>query len=89
MVDVLVDKSIIVEINNTAHYKVIDGVSHLNLKSQFRERILKQCGYKCHTIRVDDLSSSNYNMLEEVYKIVESSGNMKRIVYGGQSEVKT
>lgn len=36
MVDVLVDKSIIVEINNTSHYKVIDGVTHLNLKSQFR-----------------------------------------------------
>jgi hypothetical protein len=36
MVDVLVDQKIIVEINNSHHYKIVDGVSYLNLKSQFR-----------------------------------------------------
>lgn len=72
------NQKVIVEINNSHHYKVIEGVEHLNLKSQFRQRVLEKNGYKFYTIKVDDLSASNYSMLEEIYKIVEESGSMKQ-----------
>jgi very-short-patch-repair endonuclease len=73
IVDVLVDQRVVVEINNSHHYKTVDGVTALNLKSQFRERVLERNGYKCYNIRVDDLSASNYSMLEEIHRIVQSS----------------
>ena len=50
MVDVLINNNIVVEINNTSHYKNIDGKTILNLKSRFRERILEKWGYKCYNI---------------------------------------
>lgn len=73
LVDVLVDQRVVVEINNNHHYKVVDGNTALNLKSQFRERVLESHGYKCYNIRVEDLGTSNYSMLEEIHHIVESS----------------
>ena len=40
MVDVLIDQRVVVEINNSQHYKTVDGKVFLNLKSQFRQRVL-------------------------------------------------
>ena len=52
------------EINNESHYKQIDGELVLNLKSQFRQRVLEGEGYKCLNIRVFDYTGSNYTMLQ-------------------------
>lgn len=41
----LINKKVIIEINNTSHYKIINGETLLNLKSSFRERVLTKAGY--------------------------------------------
>ena len=50
--DILVDKKIVIELNNATHYKLINGQSRLNLKSNFRERVLTKAGYVCKNIPI-------------------------------------
>ena len=71
------DKRIVIEINNPAHYKIINGRETPNLKSYFRERILTKMGYVCNNIKVEDFMFSNFNMLEDIYKIVESTNSLE------------
>ena len=68
--DILVDRRVVVEINNESHYKQIDGELVLNLKSQFRQRVLEGEGYKCLNIRVFDYTGSNYTMLQYIQHIL-------------------
>jgi very-short-patch-repair endonuclease len=76
---VLIDQRVVVEINNTQHYKTVDGQQFLNLKSQFRQRVLESNGYKYYNIRVDDYASSNFSMLQDIYSIVDSTRNLPKI----------
>jgi len=66
----MINKKVIIEINNIAHYKIINGEWRLNLKSQFRDRILTKAGYVCKNLKLEDYTSSNFAMLQEIYKIV-------------------
>lgn len=75
--DILVDKQVVVEINSGHHYKFKDGEGLLNLKSQFRERMLTKMGYSCLNIRVEDYTNSNFSMLEDIYRIVESTNSIR------------
>jgi len=43
----------------------------LNLKSRFRERVLTELGYVYKNIAINDYTSSNYKMLEEINAIVQ------------------
>ncbi len=77
IVDVLIDQRVVVEINNSQHYKTVEGQQFLNLKSQFRQRVLESNGYKYYNIKVDDLTTSNYSMLQDIYAIVDSTRTLK------------
>jgi len=67
IVDVLIDKNIIVEINSGHHYKIINGKKVLNLRSQFRERILSDMGYVYHNVEVEDFTNSDYTFMQQVH----------------------
>jgi hypothetical protein len=50
----------------------------LNLKSEFRKKLLTIAGYKCYNIHLSDYYNEDVNMIEEIYNIVESSGKKKK-----------
>lgn len=50
--------------------------------------MLSLAGYKCYNIHLDDYFSEEINMIEEIYKIVESTGKRRKDVKGlGESKV--
>ena len=70
-VDVLVNGRLVVEINSNTHYREVEGQWQLNLKSSFRERMIREWGHEYHNLRVDDYTSSSYNMLEKIEELKE------------------
>lgn len=56
---------------------MVKGERMLDLKSSFRKRVLERAGFEYKAIRVIDYVSSNYQMLEDVYKIAESCSTLK------------
>lgn len=58
-----------IELNNSSHYKYIDGEEHLNLKSLFRQRVIEMEGYQYVNVRVEDYIHTE-TMFQDIQKII-------------------
>ena len=62
-----------IELNSNNHYKHFDGKWQLDLKSTFRERMLREWGYEYYNMRVEDYTNSNYKLLINIRKVIEKA----------------